>query len=170
MEVIDTKHLALGLRIGKEIKKTADCQSRESRRTVRFSYSLIKFRIATGNPLGMNRSGEGCFQVKPISMSRCFSLIFFISLHKERFSHELKESKKKRIDFASFYFDSILENFSTFSRIGLKAGSSRLGFHPSRLPEILIFRKKAAYFTAAKRSFSAVFAASSLSLPTSRSA
>ncbi|EEF69108.1 hypothetical protein HOLDEFILI_00659 [Holdemania filiformis DSM 12042] len=58
----------------KEIKKTADCQSRESRRTVRFSYSLIKFRIATGNPPGMNRSGEGCFQVKPISMSRCFFL------------------------------------------------------------------------------------------------
>ena len=36
---------ALFEELKKETKKTADCQSRESRRTVRFSYSLIKSRI-----------------------------------------------------------------------------------------------------------------------------
>ena len=119
----------------------------------------------------MNQSGENHCQVKPISMSRCFFLdLLYQPSSREILSRELKESKKKRIDFASFYFASILENFSTFSRIGLKAGSSRLGFQPSRLSEILIHRKKAAYFTAAKRSFSAVFTVSSLSLPISRSA
>ena len=76
----------------------------------------------------MNQSGENHCQVKPISMSRCFFLdLLYQPSSREILSRELKESKKKRIDFASFYFDSILENFSTFSRIGLKAGSSRLG-------------------------------------------
>jgi hypothetical protein len=69
----------------------------------------------------MNQSREDHYQVKPISISKCFFLdLLYQPSSREILSHELKESKKKRIDFASFYFDSILENFSTFRRIGLK--------------------------------------------------